>query len=112
MPGEHALVSCGTSTGPVVMRLHREWSPLGYDRAVELFEQGFFDHSHFFRPVPDFLVQFGITYSKEDKLRSFMSQPIPDDPQLDPRIPFEQGTMSFAGSGPNSRTTQMFISYG
>ena len=110
--GEQALVSCGTTKGPVVMRLHRDWSPLGYDRAVTLFEKGFFDQSHFSRAVPNFLVQFGITYSQQDELRSFMLQSIPDDPQLDPPIPFELGTMSFAGSGPDSRTTQMFIAYG
>jgi hypothetical protein len=37
--GEEALVSCGTSKGPVVMRMHRDWSPQGYDRVVDLFER-------------------------------------------------------------------------
>lgn len=39
MQGEQALVSCGTSAGPVVMRFYRDWSPKGYDRAVELYEK-------------------------------------------------------------------------
>lgn len=34
-----------------------------------------------------------------------------DDPQLDPPIPFDEGVISFAGSGPNSRSSQLFIAY-
>lgn len=69
---------------------------------------GFFDHSHFFRVVKGFLVQFGITYNNDLK-----NQPsIPDDPPKDPKIPFDVGVVSFAGSGPNSRTTQLFIAFG
>lgn len=59
--GEEAVVSCGTTKGPIVMRMHRDWSPNGYDRVVDLFERGFYDESHFFRAVPGFLCQFGIT---------------------------------------------------
>jgi cyclophilin family peptidyl-prolyl cis-trans isomerase len=58
---EVSLVRCETSSGPIAMEFHREWSPRGYDRAIELFERGFFDTSHFFRVVPKFLVQFGIS---------------------------------------------------
>ena len=31
------------------------------DRAVELFDRGYYDKSHFFRVIPNFLVQFGIS---------------------------------------------------
>ena len=37
--GEEARVSCETTKGPVVMRMHRDWSPNGYDRVVDLFER-------------------------------------------------------------------------
>lgn len=109
---EVSLIKCGTTTGPIVMEMHRQWSPNGYDRAVSLFEKGYYDHSHFFRVVPKFLVQFGITYSESEELKHFGNQQIMDDPQLEPKISFESGTISFAGSGPNSRTSQLFISYG
>jgi len=37
-------------------------------------------------------------FSSEDpELRKLMHKTIPDDPQLEPRIPFDVGTMSFAG---------------
>jgi peptidyl-prolyl cis-trans isomerase A (cyclophilin A) len=57
---ETALVKCSTSHGDVAMELYREWSPNGFDRAVSLYEQGFYNHSHFYRVIPGFLVQFGI----------------------------------------------------
>jgi cyclophilin family peptidyl-prolyl cis-trans isomerase len=108
---EVSVIKCGTTTGPIVMEMHREWSPKGYDKAVALFEKGYYDHTHFFRVVPHYLVQFGITYSEDQELKNFGNQDIMDDPQLDPIIPFEPGTISFAGSGPNSRSSHLFISY-
>ena len=51
------------------------------------------------------------SYTEDEDLKSFATQTINDDPQLDPKVPFEEGTISFAGSGPNSRTTHLFISY-
>ena len=79
---------------------------------MELFERHFYDHSHFFRAVPNFLVQFGITYSHDKELQAMGRTKISDDPQLDPPIKFEPGIISYAGSGPNSRTAQLFFSYG
>ena len=96
--GETATVSCGTSKGAFVAKFHRDWSPNGYDKATALFQKGFFDHSHFFRAVPKFLVQFGISYSQDKALQQYARKPIPDDPQLVPPIKFRKGIMSFAGA--------------
>ena len=79
---------------------------------MELFERHFYDESHFFRAVPKFLVQFGISYSKDKELQALARKLIPDDPKHDPPIEFHPGIISYAGSGPNSRNSQMFISYG
>lgn len=79
---------------------------------MELYERHYYDHSHFFRAVPEFLVQFGIGYSKDKELKAFARKPIPDDPKHDPPIEFHPGIISYAGSGPNSRRSQMFFSYG
>jgi cyclophilin family peptidyl-prolyl cis-trans isomerase len=108
---EHALVDCTTTTGPITLHLHRAWSPYGYDRATSLFERGYYDNSHFFRVVPHFLVQFGISYTTDTELRHFADTTIPDDPKRNDLMPFREGMISFAGSGPNSRTSQLFIAY-
>jgi cyclophilin family peptidyl-prolyl cis-trans isomerase len=94
---EQAIVSCGTSAGPIVMQFTRQWSPIGYDRVVELFERRFYDHSHFFRVAVHYLVQFGISYSDDKELQSFARQTVADDPQQDPPIAFDTGIVSFAG---------------
>jgi cyclophilin family peptidyl-prolyl cis-trans isomerase len=58
------------------------------------------------------LVQFGISYTQDKELKAFADSRIQDDPKLDPPIPFDEGVISFAGSGPNSRTSHLFIAYG
>jgi len=108
---EIAHVTCDTTAGSFSISLHRNFSPNGYDRAVELFERGYYDKSHFFRVVPDFLVQFGMSYTQDNELQLFAKSPIDDDPQLNPPIKFREGTISFAGSGKNSRTSHLFIAY-
>jgi len=58
------------------------------------------------RVVPKFLTQFGI--SRDYKLRTkYRMDTILDDDALS--IPFKPGYMSYAGSGPNSRTTEVFV---
>lgn len=111
-PPRIGLVHCTTTAGPMSFKIVEKWSPNGFDRALELFERGFYDGSHFFRVVPGFLVQFGISYSENEELVQFSEFSIHDDPQLSPPIKFEEGTISFAGSGPQSRTSHLFISYG
>lgn len=109
---EISIISCGTTKGPIKMKLIKKWSPVGYERAVTLFEKGYYDFTHFFRTVPHFLVQFGISYTPRETLKKFADSTIEDDPQLTPRIEFDEGTISYAGSGKNSRNSQLFISYG
>jgi cyclophilin family peptidyl-prolyl cis-trans isomerase len=93
---EVSLVKCGTTKGEIVFEFHKAWSPNGYAKAVKLFKAGYYDHSHFFRAVKGFLVQFGISYNAA--LEPMARKTIPDDPQLDPHIPFTIGTISYAGT--------------
>ena len=104
-----SLVTCDTTKGQIEMTFYRDYSPHGYDRAVQLFQEGFYDGSHFFRVVPRFLVQFGISYTADKSLKARAMTPIKDD-RVIRGIQFEPGTISFAGSGRNSRTSHLFIS--
>jgi len=103
---------CGTTKGDIHINVKPFWSPIGAARFLQLAheESRYFDGCPLNRVVPQFLTQFGIgadydqrTYYRKDDLA------IPDDPQLEPPIHFRPGTMSYAGSGKNSRSTEMFI---
>jgi len=52
-----------------------------------------------------------LSYSSDQELQTMSRTPIPDDEMPSPRIPFEIGTISFAGSGDDSRTSHLFIAY-
>lgn len=59
------------------------------------------------RVVPDFIVQWGIPGDK--KITGlWQSKRIPDDPVKETNA---RGTITFATSGPNSRTSQVFINF-
>eukprot|EP01125_Pyxidicula_operculata_P023090 TRINITY_DN97_c3_g1_i10.p1 TRINITY_DN97_c3_g1~~TRINITY_DN97_c3_g1_i10.p1 ORF type:complete len:343 (+),score=86.60 TRINITY_DN97_c3_g1_i10:2916-3944(+) len=94
---------------PVVIEVHHEWSPLGAQRYLQLVKGGFFTNSPLFRVVKNFLVQFGIAQDPATHSKWVSKGPIHDDPKID--LPFKKGFLSFAGSGPNSRTTELFIAY-
>src|SRR5690349_11785474 len=53
-------VTFDTTKGPVVLAIHREWSPNGVDRFYNLVKNGFYDEVRFFRVIPNFMAQFGI----------------------------------------------------
>src|SRR3954453_11705711 len=50
-----------TTKGDFVITVHRTWAPNGADRLYNLAKNHFFDGQKFFRVVPDFVVQFGIS---------------------------------------------------
>ena len=98
-------VKFDTSKGVFVVQVHRDWAPLGADRFYELVKSGFYDEARFFRVVPGFVVQWGI--NKDPAVTAkWRDKRIPDDPVKHTNGP---GTITFATSGPDSRTTQLFI---
>src|SRR5579884_2958123 len=50
-----------TTAGDFVVEVHRDWAPLGADRFYNLVRAGFFNNETFFRVVPNFIVQFGLS---------------------------------------------------
>jgi peptidyl-prolyl cis-trans isomerase A (cyclophilin A) len=95
------------SMGDFVVRFHRDWAPFGAKRFYEMVQQDVLEEAHFFRVVPGFVVQFGIPADPVAAQR-WRENTIQDDPVKQSNV---RGTVTFATSGPNSRTTQLFINY-
>ncbi len=105
-PSEYK-VKFETNEGAFVVHVHREWAPLGADRFYNLVKMGFFDDVVFFRAVQNFMVQFGLSpYPEVSKV--WRPARIKDDETKEKNT---RGRITFATSGPNSRTTQVFINF-
>lgn len=102
------FVKCTTTKGNFSLVVNPSWAPLGAARFLDMVDTGFFDRIATFRVVPGFLAQFGIPFTKTTKTWPA----IRDDPNVGVQNPvFKRGMIAFAGSGPNTRTTQLFIGY-
>ncbi len=98
-------VKFNTTKGSFVVAVHRDWAPLGADRFYNLVKFGYYNDASFFRVVPGFVIQFGL--SPNPRLSQIWSQAmIQDDPVRHSNL---AGTLAFAAAGPNTRTTQVFI---
>jgi peptidyl-prolyl cis-trans isomerase A (cyclophilin A) len=96
-----------TTKGEFVIEVHRDWAPLGADRFYNLVRQGFFTDVAFFRAIPNFMAQFGI--SGNPKIAAaWKDANIKDDPVKGSN---KRGTITFATAGPNTRSTQFFINF-
>jgi peptidyl-prolyl cis-trans isomerase A (cyclophilin A) len=97
-----------TSEGDFVVEVHPDWAPNGAARFKELVEAKFYDDCRFFRVINGFMAQFGMNGDPEvnDQWREMK---IKDDPNKKSNT---RGMMTFATSGPDSRTTQLFINFG
>mmetsp|Transcript_40512 Transcript_40512/g.77393 ORF Transcript_40512/g.77393 Transcript_40512/m.77393 type:complete len:208 (+) Transcript_40512:50-673(+) len=93
--------------GSFTMEVHPEWAPLGAARFKELVETSFFPAVRFFRVVPNFVVQWGI-HGDVDTQAQWRDATIKDEPTIESN---KKGYVTFAKSGPDTRTTQMFINY-
>lgn len=102
------LVTCELTVGSITIEVHPEWAPIGAKRFLDLVAVGFFDNCALFRALKNFLVQFGISANPQLREEWRRLPPLQDDP-LRPDIPIKFGTMAYAGSGQNSRSTQMWI---
>lgn len=94
-----------TTQGIFIVEVHRAWAPLGADRFYNLVKYGYYNGNSFFRVLPGFVVQFGMS-PKPALNRIWDRAPIKDDPVTQTNL---RGYVTFATAGPNTRTTQVFI---
>ncbi len=99
------LVRFDTSKGSFLVEAHREWAPHGVDRFFNLVRARFFDDSRFFRVRAGYVAQFGIPGNPAIATR-WVSETIPDDAV---RQSNTRGFISYAMTGPDARTTQLFV---
>ncbi|MCZ6805477.1 MAG: peptidylprolyl isomerase [Deltaproteobacteria bacterium] len=98
-------VELDTTKGPILIEVHHDWSPHGAERFYELVQNGYYSDVAFFRVIDGFMAQAGINGDPALNAK-WRENRIPDDPVKESNT---RGTLSFATSGPNSRTTQFFI---
>lgn len=94
-----------TSKGVFVVEVVKAWAPNGAERFYRLVRSGFYDDARFFRVLRDFVAQFGINGNPRTE-ELWRSLTMADDPMKQSNL---RGTVTFAASGPNTRTTQVFI---
>lgn len=95
------------TNGTFVMEVHRDWAPFGVRRFEELLKEGYYNGNRFFRVVPGFVIQFGISGDPATNVK-WRERQIIDDPVKESNL---KGYVTFAKSRAlNSRTTQLFIS--
>ena len=97
-----------TSAGDFTVEVQPEWAPRGAARFKELVEAKYYDECRFFRVIEGFMAQFGMNGDPKvnDKWRK---KTIDDDKAQESNT---RGRITFATSGPDSRTTQLFINFG
>jgi len=102
---ESYKVEFETTSGVFTIEVTRAWAPNGADRFYNLVKNGFYDETRFFRVLPGFVAQWGISGDPE-VAEVWGEANIKDDPVKESN---KAGSVSYAMRGPGTRTTQVFI---
>lgn len=103
-------VKLQTTKGDLLVEVNRAWAPKGADRFFNLVKLGYYDDAALFRVIPGFMAQTGI--HGDPKVSAAWREARIDDDPVDPaKASNKRGYLTFATSGPNSRTTQFFINF-
>jgi cyclophilin family peptidyl-prolyl cis-trans isomerase len=102
---ERFLVRLETTRGDLHVEVERALAPRGADRFHRLVQAGYYDDTAFFRVVPGFVAQVGI-HGDPALNKRWRKATFADDPVRAENLP---GTVTFATSGKDARTTQIFI---
>eukprot|EP00754_Rhynchopus_humris_P046952 Rhum_TRINITY_DN6467_c0_g1::Rhum_TRINITY_DN6467_c0_g1_i1::g.20002::m.20002 len=92
------------NNGVIKINVTSAFAPLGTERLYHLVRAGYYTGAPFFRVVPDFVVQWGI--AAEPNVTARWNTAIRDDPV---EVSNDEGTVSFASAGPDTRTAQLFV---
>tara|TARA_Y100000590_G_scaffold212189_2_gene240460 strand:- start:687 stop:1331 length:645 start_codon:yes stop_codon:yes gene_type:complete len=106
-PPENFSVSFQTTQGDFVIKVHKEWAPLGAARFYNLVKHGWYDGVRFHRVLKNFMVGWGI-HDDPYVNAVWKNELLIDDPVIKSNT---KGAVSFAKGGANSRTVQVFINY-
>jgi len=97
--------------GEFVVTVRESKAPIAAQRFRELVTSGFFNGCTFFRVLPGFIVQFGLT-GNMTRQRDWDSKGfLRDERNIQHPDWNMRGTIAFANSGPNTRGTQVFVNY-
>ena len=95
-----------TTRGDFTVTVNRAWAPIGADRFYNLVKHHFYDNGSFFRVVPGFVVQFGIS-AYPPISAAWDNANIQDEPVIQSN---KRGYLTYAKTSlPNTRSTQIFI---
>ena len=100
-------VELDTTKGSIILDVDRALAPNGADRFYNLVTVGYYTDIAFFRVVDNFMAQVGL-HGEPSINKTWRDHRIQDDPV---RTSNKRGTVSYATSGPNARTSQFFINY-
>mmetsp|Transcript_16535 Transcript_16535/g.32866 ORF Transcript_16535/g.32866 Transcript_16535/m.32866 type:complete len:202 (+) Transcript_16535:117-722(+) len=95
------------SYGSFIIECYPEWAPLGVAQFREIIETKIWTGARFFRVIPGFMVQWGIP-GKTSDAAEWEGRKIKDDSVVESN---KRGLISFATSGKDTRTTQVFINF-
>jgi homoserine O-acetyltransferase/O-succinyltransferase len=101
-------VKVATTKGDFTVEGHRDWAPLGADRFYNLVRAGYYDDSRFFRVIAGDFAQFGIP-GDPVLAATWRNASFADDPVKQSNV---RGYVAYAMTGPNARTTQIFVLMG
>ncbi|GAB3275327.1 alpha/beta fold hydrolase [Parahaliea aestuarii] len=97
-----------TTEGLFRIKVERALAPRGADRFYQLVKSGYYDGVHINRVVPGFIAQFGL-HGNTEVQALWKHNAIDDDPVSASN---SRGTVAFAMTGPDTRSTQVYISTG
>lgn len=93
-----------TTKGKFDVAITRDWSPLAADRFYQTVKHRYYNHTIFYRVVPNFVAQWGNNDTAVFKL--WEPYKLPDEPVMQSN---ERGYMSYARSGKETRGSTLYI---